>query len=69
MTSKEEEHKDVHSMGQGKEKEPCGNKALINFDIYDVLGSVVQVVEKHDVLIPMVLSIVVSVTTVLLLTR
>lgn len=50
-------------------KEPCGNKALINFDIYDVLGSVVQVVEKHDVLIPMVLSIVVSVTTVLLLTR
>lgn len=68
MTSKEKEHKEVHSIDRNK-KEPCGNKALINFDIYDVLGSVVQVVEKHDVLIPMVLSIVVSVTTVLLLTR
>ena len=41
----------------------------IKFDRYDVMDYVMRVLEKHDVLIPVILSIAVSVTTVLLLTK
>lgn len=50
-----------------KEKEPCNSTALIKFDYYDVMDYLMQILEKHDVLIPVILSIAVSITTVLLL--
>jgi hypothetical protein len=52
-----------------KEKELCNSTALIKFDCYDVMDYVVRVLEKHDVLIPVILSIAVSITTVLLLAK
>lgn len=52
-----------------KDKEPCNSTALIKFDCYDVMDYVVRVLEKHDVLIPVILSIAVSITTVLLLAK